>query len=74
MISLVLGICIFAPVIYVCCAQAHFPPVSEIKQGYNDSMDAMHSFHENSNFKSDFPQYRVNNAGRKVLHTIIIID
>ena len=62
MVTLLLGIFIFAPVIHVCGAQAHFPQASEINQGY----DEMYSSQENLNVKSSFPQYDVNAAGQKV--------
>ena len=66
MVTLLLGIFIFAPVIHVCGAQAHFPQASEINQGYDESIDVMYSSQENLNVKSSFPQYDVNAAGQKV--------
>ena len=74
MVTFLLGIFIFAPVIHVCGAQAHFPEASEINQAYDESIDLMYSSHGNFNVKSALPQYGVNAAGRKVQHIKMIID
>ena len=71
MVTLLLGIFIFAPVIHVCGAQAHFPQASEINQGYDESIDVMNSSHENLNAKSAFRQYGVNAVGQKVQHNTL---
>ena len=74
MVTLLLGMFIFAPVIHVCGSQAHFPQGSDINQDYDESIDVMYSSHENLNVKSAFPRYGVNAAGRKVQYITIITD
>ena len=59
-LTLLLGMIIFASMIHVCSAQTEYSLVNELKQDYNEFMDVMYSSDDNPNFEDKISQYGAN--------------
>ena len=59
-LTLLLGMIIFASIIHACGAQTEYSLVNELKQDYNELMDVMYSSDDNPNFEDKISQYEEN--------------
>lgn len=59
-VTLLLSMIIYAPIINVCGAQSQYSFVNELRQDYDELVDVFYSSDENTNIKDEISQYGEN--------------